>query len=602
MKISTLLLSAGVLAIAAPALAEAGPSAERLLQRHAAWRGGGAFERLTGLSQSGTVTTTGLQGVERSWLTIGPGGVERTRRTSELGPVREDAGATEIGGWSRTMSGQIETLSRAQVEEELNAAALMLGRLPRGERPSVGAAELLEGRACLPVAADVGRRRYELLIDGGDGALCGVRFTAPGESRTVLYSDWRWVDGVRLPFRQAADDSDDNSDGQLLIDSLAVNPPLDDADFARPQAVQVVRFDPGRTDSGWLDFELFSQRRIFISVTVGGRAVDAMLDSGAEVTVVDRAFAEEIGLVAQGGVTAVGTGGSETVSIAPGFDVRLGGAELKGVTVAIMDLSPISQALGRRTPVLLGKEMMNQAITDIDFAARRIRLVAPEAFAPPPGAVDLPLTPVKGLRALPVVIEGGPTVMAMFDLGNGSPLALFPGYAAEARVLEGRRASAVMAGGVGGAAPSALFNLNRLSIGGHVFENVPTTLRPADGVWAREDAAANVGLPIFSRFRLMIDFGGDRLFLLPGPDMAKPLPRDRSGLTTAVRGGKRVVRFVAPGSPAEAGAWKAGDVIIDIDGRGIDPENHWGEAAVGRTVTLTLEGGERRRLTLADYF
>jgi len=100
----------------------------------------------------------------------------------------------------------------------------------------------------------------------------------------------------------------------------------------------------------------------------------------------------------------------------------------------------------------------------------------------------------------------------------------------------------------------------------------------------------------------MIDFGGDRLFLLPGPDMAKPLPRDRSGLTTAVRGGKRVVRFVAPGSPAEAGAWKAGDVIIDIDGRGIDPENHWGEAAVGRTVTLTLEGGERRRLTLADYF
>ena len=217
-----------------------------------------------------------------------------------------------------------------------------------------------------------------------------------------------------------------------------------------------------------------------------------------------------------------------------GFDVRLGGAELKGVTVAIMDLSPISQALGRRTPVLLGKEMMNQAITDIDFAARRIRLVAPEAFAPPPGAVDLPLTPVKGLRALPVVIEGGPTVMAMFDLGNGSPLALFPGYAAEARVLEGRRASAVMAGGVGGAAPSALFNLNRLSIGGHVFENVPTTLRPADGVWAREDAAANVGLPIFSRFRLMIDFGGDRLFLLPGPDMAKPLPRDRSGLTTAV--------------------------------------------------------------------
>ncbi|WP_427789895.1 aspartyl protease family protein [Brevundimonas diminuta] len=602
MNISAFLLSAAVLATAVPALAETAPSADILLRRHAAWRGGSAFDGLTGLSQSGTVTTTGLQGVMRLWLAVGPDGVRRSRQTAEMGPVHEDAGVTEAGGWSRTMSGQIETLSREQAEEELNAVGLMLGRLPRGARPSVGPAEVVDGRACLPVAADAGRWRYELLIDGADGALCGVRLSAPGEGRIVLYSDWRWVDGVRLPFHQTVDDDDDNSDGQVVIDSLTVNPSLDDAVFARPQAVQVVRFDPGRTDSGWLDFELFSQRRLFIPVTVQGRTVDAMLDSGAEVTVVDRAFAEQIGLIGQGGVTAVGTGGSETVSIARGFDVRLGGAELKGVTVAIMDLSPITQALGRPVPVLLGKEMMNQAITDIDFAARRIRLVAPEAFAPPPGTVELPLTPVKGLRAVPVAIEDGPTVMAMFDLGNGSPLALFPGYAAQARVLEGRRASAVMAGGVGGAAPSALFNLSRLSIGGHVFENVPTTLRPADGVWARDDAAANVGLPIFSRFRLMIDFGGDRLFLQPGPDVARPLARDRSGLNTIVRDGRRIVRFVAPGSPAEAGGWMAGDVIIDIDGGGIDPENHWGEAAAGRQVNLTLEGGERRALTLADYF
>lgn len=602
MKISALLLSAAVLTTAVPALAETAPAAEVLLQSHAAWRGGGAFEGLKGLTQSGTVTTTGLQGMMREWLALGPDGVQRTRQAAELGLVHQESGVTEAGGWSRTLSGQIETLSHEQAAEALNAAALMLGRLPRGARASVGAAEVLEGRACRPVAATAGRWRYELLIDGADGALCGVRLSAPGESRTILYSDWRWVDGVRLPFHQAVDDDDDNQDGQVAIDSLTVNPSLEDAVFARPQAVQVVRFDPGRTDSGWLDFELFSQRRLFIPVSVEGRTVDAMLDSGAEVTVVDRAFAEEIGLTGQGGVTAIGTGGSETVSIARGFDVRLGGAELKGVTVAVMDLSAIAQALGRPVPVLLGKEMMNQAITDIDFAARRIRLVAPEAFVPPPGTVELPLTPVKGLRAVPVAIEDGPTVLAMFDLGNGSPLALFPGYAAEARLTEGRRVSAVMAGGVGGAAPAALFNLSRLSIGGHVFENVPATLRPADGVWARDDAAANVGLPIFSRFRLMIDFGGDRLFLQPGPDLARPLARDRSGLNTVVRDGKRVVRFVAPGSPAEAGGWKAGDVIVDIDGGGIDPENHWGEAAAGRTVTLTLEGGERRALTLADYF
>lgn len=46
------------------------------------------------------------------------------------------------------------------------------------------------------------------------------------------------------------------------------------------------------------------------------------------------------------------------------------------------------------------------------------------------------------------------------------------------------------------------------------------------------------------------------------------------------------------------GAWKAGDVIVDINGRGIDPENRWGEAAAGQAVALTREGDERRSLTL----
>ncbi|MGO4686661.1 aspartyl protease family protein [Brevundimonas sp. 2YAF1] len=603
MKIHAFALSAAaLLAATATASAETPPSPEELLQRHAAWRGGPAFEGLTGLHQTGVVTTTGLQGVAQWWIAAGPDGVRRARQASELGPVHEETGATEGDAWSRTMSGQIETLSRLQAEDELNGAALMLGLLPRGARSIVGQAEMLDGRACAPVAADAGRRRYELLIEVSSGVLCGVRASSPGKSRTTLYSDWRWVDGVRLPFRHAVDDSDDNQDGQIVIDSLSLNPTLDAATFSRPEAARVVRFDPGRTDSGWVDFELFSQRRIFIPVSVQGRPVEAMLDSGAEVTVVDRAFAESIGLIAQGGVTAIGTGGTETVSIAPGFDVRFGEATLKGMTVAVMDLSAIAQALGRPVPVLLGKELMNQSITDIDFAAGRIRLVSAEGFAPPPGTVELPLTPVEGLRAVPITIEDGPPVLAMFDLGNGSALSLYPGYAAEARLLEGRRVSAAMAGGVGGAAPSALVSLSRISIGGYVFANVPATLRTSGGVWARDDAAANIGLPIFSRFRLMIDFGGDRLFLLPGQNMSAPLARNRSGLNTVISNGKRVVRYVAPGSPAEAGAWKAGDVIVDIDGQGIDPENHWGEAAAGRTVTLTLEGGERRQLTLADYF
>lgn len=47
---------------------------------------------------------------------------------------------------------------------------------------------------------------------------------------------------------------------------------------------------------------------------------------------------------------------------------------------------------------------------------------------------------------------------------------------------------------------------------------------------------------------------------------------------------------------------KPGDVITDVDGQGAVPDSRWILDATGRNVTLTLEGGERRSLILADCF
>src|SRR5690606_40636742 len=80
-------------------------------------------------------------------------------------------------------------------------------------------------------------------------------------------------------------------------------------------------------------------------------------------------------------------------------------------------------------------------------------------------------------------------------------------------------------------------------------------------------AAANLGLPIFSRFRLAVDFAGDRLFLTPGPELKAPFPRDRAGLTTSAKDGKRLVAFVAPQSPAEALGLKIGRAHVELQSR-----------------------------------
>ena len=127
---------------------------------------------------------------------------------------------------------------------------------------------------------------------------------------------------------------------------------------------------------------------------------------------------------------------------------------------------------------------------------------------------------------------------------------------------------------------------------------------PGTAVFDTDRAGANVGLPLISRFRLITDFPRNRIFLIPGPDAGRPFDRDRTGLKTRLEDDRWIVDFVAPGSPAEAGGWKAGDAIILMNGRpvvGLAP-NEWTGGPQGSQVSLTLADGTRRLLTLRDYF
>src|SRR5690606_27509276 len=128
-------------------------------------------------------------------------------------------------------------------------------------------------------------------------------------------------------------------------------------------------------------------------------------------------------------------------------------------------------------------------------------------------------------------------------------------------------------------------------------DDVPATFpAPGTAVFDTDRAGANAGLPLISRFRLITDFSRNRIFLIPRPEAARPLDRDRAGLKTRLEDDRWIVDFVAPGSPAEAGGWKAGDAIILMNGRpvaGLAP-NEWTGGPQGSQISLTLADGTRR--------
>lgn len=351
-------------------------------------------------------------------------------------------------------------------------------------------------------------------------------------------------------------------------------------------------------------FQFVQERQIVFPIIVDGRPAEAWLDSGAGATVLDAAYARTLGLALGPAIPAHGVAGKVADVHLANIDISAGGLVMTGRRVVVMDLSAVARVVQRPVQVLLGRDVFDEAVVDIDFRTRRLSLTPRAEFAPPPGT-PVALKPSADLRSFPISVAGV-EMPAVFDLGNSGGLLIDENFADHYHLLDGRRLSTTLGVGADGAREEVQATLDKVALGGIRFDGVPATATP--GLSSR--APANVGLQLLSRFHLTIDFGGDRMWMAPYADAtSRPFPRNRTGLMLTPDGpGRLVVDHVAKGSPAERSGWKKGDTVTALDGRPIAPDyaasdaSLWIYGPAGRKVKLTLANGRTKTLTLADYY
>ena len=346
---------------------------------------------------------------------------------------------------------------------------------------------------------------YDAFIDPSTGELGGFRIMEDRQSRFEHYGDWRWLQGVRMPFLHTTDD-----DTREVLTTIELNRPLPPRLLRRPTLPRKATFRDGSTSTGWIRFELFGGNRIFFPVKVDGRTTMALLDSGATVSSVDKAWAKSIGLASQGGFAGAGTGGVDTFGFVHGVDVDVGNLRLDKLTIGSFDFSRVAKSIGRPVPFVLGDEVFNELLVDIDFAHQRIAFRELPAADASRAGVEVPLRRVKN-RAVPVSIEGAPSVPFEFDIGSGSPLQIFPSFEAEHHLLDTRPTSQTWFGGVGGYSPMKVAEVRRFDFAGVEFPAAPAVFTPDIRSGANSNVVqGNLGLPVFARFHLLIDFAHDR--------------------------------------------------------------------------------------------
>jgi len=250
--------------------------------------------------------------------------------------------------------------------------------------------------------------------------------------------------------------------------------------------------------------------RLFVPAVVNGVVTEALLDSAAEMTIFDDDFARRLGLTAQGSATAHGSG---EAAMQAGFvedvDIGMGGIQLRGARVAVLDLGEMSQRLaGRSVDLILGRDLFDAGRLRIDIDGSMVTALAP---GEPVSGVRLPLGNHRGIPTIPAAVEDHEPIEAVLDTGNGSEVLIGGNYAERIgltvpeRIVERRSG-----GGLGGALERDIVVLRNLRVAGREFHDVRAAIDPGETA-----SDLNIGTSILRHFVITTDFPGQAVWLEP---------------------------------------------------------------------------------------
>lgn len=329
-----------------------------------------------------------------------------------------------------------------------------------------------------------------------------------------------------------------------------------------------------------IPFELVT-RHILIRVRINNSdPLWFIFDTGDKVAIVDLGRAKSLGLSLQGEVN-VGGAGAGTLK---GSTVRDASLTVIGVegnpqpVVLAIPLDGLEPRFGHDIDGIIGADFIKQFVVEIDYPARVLRLHDKNKFVYSGSGEILPLSFIHGGHPIidaEMTVTGRTPVKGRFvlDFGSGASLALHRPFVEQQNLPAPSQKTirVIGAGGAGGKITGRSGRVAELKIGKFQIDN-PLTLFSEDksGAFASSEIQGNIGAMILSKFRVLLDYGRDRIILEPNATLKDPIAPASSGLKFMAEGSDyrtfRVDELLEDSPATEAGLQKD-DLILAIDGR-----------------------------------
>jgi hypothetical protein len=353
-----------------------------------------------------------------------------------------------------------------------------------------------------------------------------------------------------------------------------------------------------------IPFERGRQGHIVLPVTVNGVTGYAVLDNGASVSVLNRDFAVEQKLAHGAVVRTMIKTMTSGFELGQPAEIAVGGIGER-VMPLLLDLDPLSAVSGKELLGIVGEEFFERHVVEVDFSNKTLRLHHRENFVPP---ADLPVIPLKSRTTaktrIPATVEGEDGHEITFDLGSSAHALIDSGGLADRMMADGRpsipSASGIVVKGQFERAEGRSMSAKEISFAGFTLTDIPIDVTQ-EGFVAPSDLS--LGVAALSRFDLIFDVGGKRMWMRPNEGYGQPFPHPVVGLSFRMNpdGGGLGISAVAPGSPAERAGLNKGDVIVRVGGDRATLAA-FADVEEGRELEVELKDGSKLTIKAARFF
>ncbi len=584
------------------------PAAAKIIAAMRVAAGGDRWSEVRSLQSMGIVTTEGTTAPTERWEDVATGRY-LTRTDWRAGRIED--GFDGISPWHLGRSGIAYTLGDADTALVAADEAFRVSRawwfLNRHEATI----------ASVGTRADAGRTFDVLSVtpEGGRAFLAWVDSTTHLLARTderqakervvTTYSDYRDVDGLRLPFTiRSGDGVDPTYDEIETVRSIDVDPVVPDNCYGVPPLPPSDIELPTGQDNVEVPFRLTADDRILIPLTIDGRkTIEAEFDSGGSL-IVQPAVLAAMGLASSGRAKQSG-GGEGATSSAEGrlTTISLGDAQIKKPAFQSYAFAPDEPDRG-----LVGLEVLQRFVVRFDFDRRVMTLTNPAAFRNEGNGAVIPFHFESNQPEIRGSIDGIAGVFEI-DTGAAGSLLLIAPFARRYDLLH-RYGADLPYSGTAVAATRGAFARRRtetVSFDGEDGRAAEVVRRPVtrismqtSGFDADRNVSANIGLGILKRFNLTFNYARQQLTLERNRLYGQEDVANRTGFRLRRLGSVWVVTAVWPGTPAAEAGLKIDDVVSSVDGKGPEQLDPASLAAamiqpVGTSLRLELGSGTRSR-------